>query len=142
MWKMKNSQRLRRGILNMAIEVVRVSEKGRNHLISLKRRTGIENWNVLCRWSFCLSLSEKTIPPPLEVRDYSNVEMIWKVFGGEYADIYYLLLRQRCKNDGMELTDSVLETQFRLHLHRGIGYLHSSKDLTLLGLLQKGCVGI
>jgi DNA sulfur modification protein DndE len=32
------------------IENVRISEKAKNQLITLKRRTGIQNWNTLCRW--------------------------------------------------------------------------------------------
>ena len=43
------------------IETVRTSEKGKTQLITLKRRTGIQNWNVLCRWAFCISLKD---PPP------------------------------------------------------------------------------
>ncbi|WP_435947067.1 DndE family protein [Dryocola sp. BD586] len=34
----------------MSIDNVRLSEKAKQQLITLKRRTGIENWNVLCRW--------------------------------------------------------------------------------------------
>ena len=41
------------------IETVRISEKGKTQLITLKRRTGIQNWNVLCRWAFCISLKEQ-----------------------------------------------------------------------------------
>ena len=33
------------------------------------------------------------------------------------------LLRLRCHNDGLPLDEETLAQQFRLHLHRGIGYL-------------------
>ena len=31
------------------VDVVRVDERAKNQLTTLKRRTGIKNWNVLCR---------------------------------------------------------------------------------------------
>jgi len=49
------------------IETIRISEKGKQQLTRLKRKTGIENWNTLCRWAFCLSLSESSIPPEEEI---------------------------------------------------------------------------
>ncbi|WP_077953634.1 DndE family protein [Salmonella enterica] len=52
----------------MSIEHVRLSEKAKQQLITLKRRTGIDNWNVLCRWAFCLSLAEKAVPPHEDIR--------------------------------------------------------------------------
>jgi DNA sulfur modification protein DndE len=42
------------------IENVRISEKAKNQLITLKRRTGIQNWNTLCRWGPCASRLQKT----------------------------------------------------------------------------------
>jgi len=34
------------------IENVRISEKARNQLITVKKRTGIQNCIVLCWWEF------------------------------------------------------------------------------------------
>ena len=47
----------------MVIETVRIDEQGREQLIRLKRYTGVEFWNVLCRWALCVSLAEPTKPP-------------------------------------------------------------------------------
>lgn len=107
----------------MAIEHVRVSQAARDQLLRLKRHTGIEHWNVLCRWAFCRSLAEPTAPPLSKIPADSNVEMSWRVFGGRHHEIYLALLKMRCLKDGFEPTDEVLATQFRLHLHRGIAYL-------------------
>jgi Domain of unknown function (DUF1832). len=38
------------------IKIVRVNEDCKERLITLKRYTGIQNWNVLCRWAFCISI--------------------------------------------------------------------------------------
>jgi len=45
------------------------------------------------------------------------------VFGGECHELYLALLKERCAGDGLGTSDEVLGRQFRLHLHRGIGYL-------------------
>ena len=107
----------------MFIDRIRLSQQAREQLIRVKRWTGIQNWNVLCRWAFCLSLAEPTVPPKTKVLMDSSVEMTWKVFGGAYEGVYLAVLKERCHRDGLGTSDEVLATQFRLHLHRGIGYL-------------------
>lgn len=91
--------------------------------------TGIQNWNVICRWAFCVSLAENTTPSPAKIPADSSVEMTWKVFGGAHHEIYYALLKERCHHDGLEMNSDVLSNQFRLHLHRGIGYLVADKQI-------------
>ena len=66
----------------------------------------------------------------------SNVEMSWETFGGKYADIFWLLLIQRCNRDDLPLTDDMLALQFKLHLQRGIGYLASLKYNNVFELLK------
>lgn len=107
----------------MNIEHVRLSEKAKQQLITLKRRTGIDNWNVLCRWAFCMSLAEKSIPPYEDIATDSSVEMTWKTFAGENADIYLALLKFRVNNDFGKISQHDLNLQFKLHIHRGISYL-------------------
>lgn len=107
----------------MKIKNFKLSAQAREQLIRLKTRTGIDNWNILCRWAFCLSLRETTPPTPIDVPADSNVEMTWQVFGGEHAELYMALLLQRLSLDGIEMTEKEVHRQFRLHLHRGIGYL-------------------
>src|SRR5439155_25259352 len=41
----------------------------------------------------------------------------------EAQELYLALLKERCQRDGLDTSDEVLAKQFRLHLHRGIGYL-------------------
>lgn len=107
----------------MTIEHIRLSKQARDQLITLKRRTGIAHWNVLCRWAFCRSLAEPAKPPAIKLTLDSNVEMNWRTFGGDLGDVLWATLRIRCHNDGLPLDEETLAQQFRLHLHRGIGYL-------------------
>ena len=123
--------------MSMPLDHVKVSEKARDQLIKLKRVTGIQHWNVLCRWAFCTSLAEPSVPSPVKIPADSNVDMTWKVFGGSYEEVYLGLLRQRCQQDGLGTTDEVLANQFRLHLHRGIAYLAADKRLRSIADLLK-----
>lgn len=113
----------------MTIEHIRLSKQAREQLIRLKRYTGIEHWNVLCRWAFCRSLAEPTVPPPARIPADSNVEMSWKVFGGRHQELYLALLKERCLRDQLGTDEEVLASQFRLHLHRGIAYLASDRKM-------------
>ncbi|WP_427162844.1 DNA sulfur modification protein DndE [Aliinostoc sp. HNIBRCY26] len=125
------------------IERIRLSQTAKEQLLKLKRNTKIEQWNILCRWAFCRSLTEVTPPSPVPIPQDSNVEMTWRVFGGDMADILLLALKQRCHNDGYPTDKETLATQFRLHLHRGIGYLAGDtnikkiEDLIALAIAQR-----
>jgi DNA sulfur modification protein DndE len=126
----------------MSIKQIRLSNQAKEQLIRLKSRTGVTQWNILCRWAFCLSLQQPAPPSPIEIPADSNVEMEWQVFGGEAQELYLALLKERCAVDGLGETDEVIARQFRLHLHRGIGYLatpHFIKSIgDLVGLATRG----
>ena len=113
----------------MSLDHIRVSERAKDQLTRLKRTTGIQNWNVLCRWAFCVSIADPSIPTLTKIPADSSVEMTWKVFGGAHDEIYLGLLKERCRRDGMGTSEDVLNAQFRLHLHRGIGTLAADKRM-------------
>jgi DNA sulfur modification protein DndE len=110
------------------IETVKISEKGKTQLVTLKRRTGLQNWNVLCRWAFCMSLAEASRPPDENILTDSSVEMTWKTFTGGRDELYWGLLTLRAKRDGVSLDKESLAKYFKLHLHRGIAYLNASSS--------------
>lgn len=120
----------------MSLETIKLSQRAKEQLTRAKRDTGIKNWNVLSRWALCLSLAEESVPAPAKIPADSSVEMTWKVFGGADADVYLALVAQRCQNDGLGTDLETIAEQFRLHLHRGIGYLFGDPQLKKLpGLL-------
>lgn len=114
----------------MAIEHIRLAQTARDQLVTLKRRTGIAHWNVLCRWALCRSLAEPAPPPAVKLVLDSSVEMTWRVFAGDQGDVLWALIRFRCHIDGLDLDEETLANQFRLHLHRGIGYLVGDPRVT------------
>src|SRR4051812_39318145 len=95
----------RRRRSSMPFERIVLSAKGRDQLITLKRRTGIDHWNVLCRWALCISLREPTPVPDSKISSDSNIEMSWRTFGGDYGDLYWCLLKQRCMDEGLDVHD-------------------------------------
>jgi DNA sulfur modification protein DndE len=121
----------------MSIKQIKLSSQAKDQLIRLKTKTGISQWNIVCRWAFCLSLRQPTPPTPVDIPSDSNVEMSWQVFGGEWQEIYLALLKERCLQDGAELTEESLGKQFRLHLHRGIGYLAAPQAIRSVGDLVR-----
>lgn len=119
---------------------IRLSQTAKDQLTKLKRVTKIDQWNILCRWAFCRSLAEPTSPSPVPIPTDSNVEMTWRVFGGDMADILVIALKQRCYNDGLGTDKETLATQFRLHLHRGIGYLAGDPKIKKIeNLIEIAC---
>jgi DNA sulfur modification protein DndE len=116
-------------MLEPPVNSIKLSQTAKDQLTKLKRSTKIEQWNILCRWAFFRSLAETALPSVIPIPADSNLEMTWKVFGGELADISVLALKQRCHQDGLEITPEILAQQFRLHLHRGIGYLAGDSNL-------------
>ena len=61
----------------MVIKHFRLSLPEKERLIRMKSRTGIQNWNILCRWAFCWSLAEPSSPGGIDPKSDSNVEMDW-----------------------------------------------------------------
>ena len=115
--------------MNAPLEHIRLSQQAKEQLIKVKRLTGIEQWNVLCRWALCASLAESSPPVSAKIPADSNLEMTWKVFAGHYQDLLMAILKERCRKDRLEINDDVLAMQLKLHLHRGIGYLAGNKRI-------------
>lgn len=112
------------------IETVRVSQAARGQLIRLKTKTGIKQWNTICRWALAMSLCDPSPPLVREVVTDSNVEMSWRTFAGHYGDLYMALLRQRCAADGRDPSEpAAVAHTLTIHLHRGIGFLAGRTDL-------------
>ena len=107
----------------MIIKQIRLSNTAKDKLSRLKGKTGIQNWNILCRWAFCFSLKEGTIPTDIEINSDSNVEMSWLTFAGEYHEIYEALIKEWCIENKLGLDDDTIAKYFKLHLLRGLGYL-------------------
>ena len=92
----------------MIVKHFKLSQPEKDRLIRIKAKTGIQNWNVLCRWALCWSLAEPSIPGGIDPLSDSNVEMDWSTFAGD--------------------DEKTLAKYFRLHLNRGINH-YSTRDV-------------
>ena len=119
------------------IETVKVSDKARQQLINIKKRTGIQNWNVICRWAFTASLAEDSKVLDENIIANSAVEMTWKTFTGGHEKLYMALLLTKAKKDNWPSDNEAINTYFKLHLHRGISYLNGKNAESLDKLLSK-----
>ena len=105
------------------IKQIKLSGDEKEKLSRLKGKTGIQNWNILCRWALCYSLSENTIPTDVPIVQNSNVEMSWQTFAGEYDELYYALVKVWCKKMGLPTNSETVDKYFKLNLDRGIKHL-------------------
>jgi DNA sulfur modification protein DndE len=112
------------------IETIHITQAGKEQLIKLKRITGIEQWNILCRWALLYSLADSSEPTSVKIPVDSNLEMNWKTFAGNYAEVLHAALVLRHKQKGTRTLE--LGHYFRLHLHRGISALANKRQITSL----------
>jgi DNA sulfur modification protein DndE len=110
------------------VDTIRISKQGRDQLIKVRRQTGIEHWNTLCRWGLILSLREPTPPPIPRQKLDGGVEMTWKVFAGDEADLLNSLIRLRAEKDDIGRDGDAPARCLRAHLHRGLAYLASGRE--------------
>lgn len=132
-------------MIHPPVETIRISEEAKANLLVLKRRTGISQWNILCRWAVCASLADSKPVVATPKGEQSNVEIAWSTFGGQHADVYTSLIHARCHQDRLGNDSHTLAEQFRLHLERGLLKLRSREDTRslegLLSLVDNGLAG-
>ena len=114
------------------VENIRVSQRSREILINLKRKTGIANWNVICRWGFCDSLANQNRPVPVVGQMDSSIDMSWDTLSGDISEALLAAFEVRAAKDGISKDKHERASYFRSHLERGIGQLTGLKDLPAL----------
>lgn len=107
----------------MIIKQIKLSSQSKDKLARLKGKTGIKNWNILCRWALCYSLHENTMPTDIPINADSNLEMSWYTFAGEFNELYEALIVEWCIEKDIIPTEDNVSKYFKLHLERGISYL-------------------
>lgn len=113
------------------IEHVKVSARGREILIKIKRNTGLEHWNEICRMAFCRSLAIPCSPPKRAKIEDSSIDMDWKTFAGQFHKEFAAITIKRAQKDNVSITNkSELADYFRDHLERGINTLQNIKNLS------------
>ena len=114
--------------MKVPVENVKIGDRGRDLLIKLKRVTGLEHWNEICRSAFAFSLRDRSLPPPYDPSSEKAVVMDWKVFAGPYNSIYAALLLIRHRHDKESGFTGSVEECLRRHIQRGLGSFDAALD--------------
>ncbi len=75
------------------IESIRLTESEKEMLVRIKRKTGIESWNVLCRWAYLIGLMQGKITNSTSHEKRDAVEIKWETFSGKNSYIYMAITK-------------------------------------------------
>lgn len=114
------------------MERVKLTSAARNQLATIKRRTGIEHNNAICRHALCISLANPSVPPDENFVFSGGLEIDWRTLTGGQDDLYTNLLIVRLLSEGKRISEDSIRQVFLLHVHRGLSYLMSRRDDDLL----------
>lgn len=117
------------------MERVKLSSTARNQLATIKRRTGIEHNNAICRHALCISLANPSVPPDENFVFSGGLEIDWRTLAGGQDDLYTNLLIVRLLSEGKRVSEEALRQTFLLHVHRGLSYLVARREEDLLSEL-------
>ena len=127
----------------MEIRNVRLSKRTKDQLSRLKRRTSIPTYNVLCRWALCHSLSgsgsqsaqdtnsNDVADSPIDRThtEEKNLEIDWRVLGGEYCDVFVAVIRQTCIEKNIQIDSETINKQIKLHIENGVKQLVANDEI-------------
>ncbi len=113
------------------IDRLRLTAAAKNQLITLKRKTGIEHYNALCRHALCLSLANPTIPPAEEFNFNGGIDIDWRTFTGGNENLYLNLILMRLLSDDLPINVENARQMMCRHVHRGLSYLASKAEQDL-----------
>jgi DNA sulfur modification protein DndE len=111
--------------MSALIERVRLSAAAKQQLSTLKRRTGIEHYNVIGRHALCASLANSTRVPAEALQYGGGLEIEWKTFAGDAEETLTNLLIVRALEDEGEASAPAVRKVLQAHVHRGLAYLVS-----------------
>ena len=121
--------------MNINIDTVKTTQNAKNILSRIKSTTGIQNWNTICRWAFCLSLKQESAPRVVDEK-LDGVEMTYETFAGKHSNIYLALLMNSLKKHKLEIHQLNLNKYLRAHINRGISILYNLKMKNISNLLD------
>lgn len=118
------------------IDRIRLTAAAKIQLSTLKRKTGIEHYNSICRHALCVSLANASMPPEEDFNFNGGVEIDWRIFTGGHEALYLNLILLRIQQDGVDANLETVRKACACHLHRGLSYLASKEDSYLMDALN------
>lgn len=120
------------------IDRIRLTAAAKIQLSTLKRKTGIEHYNSICRHALCLSLANPSTPPEEDFNFTGGIEIDWRTFTGGNEELYLNLVMLRTLQDGASGSEECVKKVCASHLHRGLSYLAGKNDDYLSTQLTSG----
>lgn len=120
------------------IDRIRLTAAAKIQLSTLKRKTGIEHYNSICRHALCISLANPSMPPEEDFNFNGGIEIDWRTFTGSHEELYLNLLLLRTRKDGLSANPENIRQICARHLHRGLSYLASKEDGFIIDSLHGG----
>ena len=121
--------------MNINIDQLRTSTSLKNLLTRIKGITSIQNWNVLCRWGFCFSIKQSTLPRMVDEK-LDGVEIDYDVLVGKNKTIYTQLLINNLRKNNIEINKENLTKYLYAHVNRGINIIYNFKLKGISSLLS------
>jgi len=109
-------------------DAVRISARGREILIKLKRYTGIGQWNTLCRLAYCYSLAIATEPTQVPEKGDVALEIEWPTFAGPIKTELAALTAARATTAAVAEQD--IARYVRSHLERGLSAIQNARSVS------------
>lgn len=108
------------------IETIRLTDSEKEMLVRIKRKTGIDSWNVLCRWAYLLGLSQKQIVASTSHEKRDAVEIKWETFSGKNSNIYQAVTKLQYARELNKQSEITLFDFIHSRLSIGIRILSKS----------------
>ena len=121
--------------MNINIDQLRTSASIKSLLTRIKGITSIQNWNVLCRWGFCFSIKQSTLPRMVDEK-LDGVEIDYDVLVGKNKIIYTQLLINNLRKNNIEINKENLTKYLYAHVNRGVNIIYNFKMKTIKDLFN------
>ena len=121
--------------MNFTIDLLRTSANVRNSLTRIKTITGITNWNIICRWAFCLSLKQTSLPREVDEK-LDGIEIDYDTLVGKNKSIYTQLLINNLISHKVEIDKKNLTKYLYAHVNRGVNIIYTNKLKDISGLMN------
>ena len=121
--------------MNYKIDSIKTSSNVKIALTRIKSITRIPTWNVICRWAFCLSLKQTSLPREVDEK-LDGVEIDYDILVGKNKTIYTQLLINNLIKHKVELNKRNLIKYLNAHINRGVNIIYNYKLKDISGLLS------
>ena len=121
--------------MDLTIDNLKTSTNLKNFLTRIKTNTGIANWNVICRWAFCLSLKQTSLPREVDEK-LDGVEIDYDILVGKNKTIYTQLLINNLITHKVEINKKNLTKYLNAHVNRVANIIYTNKLKDITGLME------